>query len=249
MYLINWGGPTSLPYILSMVFVFGLGIGLFFLLRGRSEKVIKIVLFPISLFGLAAVIINLTAFNDPLHYLPLEFCSYTAILIPVLVLIPKRNLLGNFLIAGSLGALLALALRGTDSYEWPLFSIGFCCYFFGHMAEFLIPQLMIALGLVKVKPIYMISSFIITIVLYTLSYLVGHAVNVANGLDTNYFFGEYPTNAVLQVAWNICPHSYWYMYLVFPLFAIVYLIYCIPYFVKRAEIRKENKRLSQNESK
>ena len=236
---IPWGGPASITYILSMVFVIGLGVGLFFLLRHKSEKVIKIVLFPISLLGLAAVIINLTAFNDPLHYLPIEFCSYTAMLIPVLVLIPKRNLLGNYLIAGSLGALLALTLRPAHSYDWPLFSLGFCCYFFGHMAEFLIPLLLFALKKVEVKPIYMISSFIIVVALYTLSYLVGHNVNVAFGLDTNYFFSEYPTNPVLQAFWNICPYSYWYMYLAFPLFAVVYLLFCIPYFVKRHKMKKE----------
>ena len=238
---ITWGGPASITYILSMVFVVGLGIGLYFLLRNKSEMVIKLVLFPLSLFGLAAVIINLTAFNDPLHYLPLEFCSYTAIFIPVLVLIPKRNILGNYLIAGSLGALVALILRAPDSYDWPFLSLGFFCYFFGHMAEFLVPQLLFALKKIEVKPIYMLSSFGIVIVLYTMSFLVGHHVNVTFGLDTNYFFGEHPTNAVLQVAWNILPYPYWYMYLVFPLFAIVFLLYCIPYFVRRHKEKKKEK--------
>ena len=236
---ILWGGPASFTYILSMVFVFGLGVGFYFLLRNKSEKVVKLVLFPFSLFGLAAVIINLTVFNDPLHYLPLEFCSYTAIFIPILVLIPKPNILGNYLLIGSLGALVALILRAPNSYEWPFFSVAFFCYFFGHTAEFLVPQLLFALKKIEVKPKYMISTMVIVLVLYTMSYLIGHNVNVAFGLNTNYFFSEFPTNAVLQLAWNILPQPYWYMYLLFPLFAVLNLLYCIPYFVKKAKEKRK----------
>ena len=261
MNAIYWGEPISINYILSMVFVFAVLIGLIFLLKNKSEKVVKIVLFPFSLLGLGAIIYNILAygnvdqwnpltFNDNVYYhLPLNFCSYTALLCPLLVLMNKRNILGNYLLPGSIGAMAALTLRESGCYTMNIFEGDFIWYFYPHMFEFIIPQVFIFIKKVEIKPLYIPFALAITIVLYTISYNVGHYVNIKHGVDTNYFFGERPNNPVLEMCWNIFPVKYWYMFLCFPLFLIVNILYSIPYFIKKGKehrTKKEALALEQN---
>lgn len=247
MNAIYWGEPLSITYIISMVVVFAVLIGFIFLLRNKSEKFIKIFLFPFSLLGIAAIIYNLLACENIYRNLPLNFCSYTAVLCPILVLINKRNVLGNYLLAGSIGALVALVLRESDCYEWSLLDGDFIFYYYPHMFEFIIPQVFIFIKKVEIKPIYMPFALVITIILYTISYNIGHYVNLKYDLNTNYFFGEGPNNPVLEVCWKILPVKYWYMFLCFPLFLIVNVLYSIPYFIKKGKERKEKRLQLQNQ--
>lgn len=241
MYTIVWGEPLSINYIISMVFVFAVLIFFIFFLKNKSEKFIKIFLFPFSLLGIGAIIWNLTTCVNVYKNLPLNFCSYTAILCPILVLMNKRNILGNYLLSGSIGALVALVLRESDCYEMSIFDGDFIFYYFPHMFEFIIPQVFIITKKVEIKPFYIPFALVITIILYTISYNIGHYVNQKYDLNTNYFFGEGPNNPVLQVCWNILPVKYWYMFLCFPLFLIINVIYSIPYFIKKGKERRTKK--------
>ena len=73
MYTIVWGEPLSINYIISMVFVFAVLIFFIFFLKNKSEKFIKIFLFPFSLLGIGAIIWNLTTCVNVYKNLPLNF--------------------------------------------------------------------------------------------------------------------------------------------------------------------------------
>ena len=55
----------SLTHILSLLFVPVFTVGMYYLLRVRSEKTQKMVLFLLSLWGIVSMIFNLLYFKSP----------------------------------------------------------------------------------------------------------------------------------------------------------------------------------------
>lgn len=115
----SWGFFT-VSHIISLAFIPVFVLGLRFLLRGRSVKTQTIVLFPMSLLGVASIIFNLLYWGTPLENLPLHLCSFNAIALPLVVL-TKNKTFGNVLLVWCLGAAAALVLNNEMSV-WPFFS-------------------------------------------------------------------------------------------------------------------------------
>ncbi len=80
----EWGTFTSM-HIISIVFSFYLIICLDIKVKVMNSKNKIILLFILSLSGLAAIIYNLIYWNNPIEYLPLHLCSLNAILLPIVV--------------------------------------------------------------------------------------------------------------------------------------------------------------------
>lgn len=91
----TWGNFT-VTHIVSLVIAIGIVVGLYFLLRKRSDKVKTAVLFVLSFSGIAAIIFNLIKWGSPLEYLPLHLCSIAAIVLPIAV-ITRSKVLNNLL--------------------------------------------------------------------------------------------------------------------------------------------------------
>jgi uncharacterized membrane protein YwaF len=215
-------GTFTIPHIVSLLLGVAIIVGLYFILKNRTEKTQVIVLGVLSFAGIAAIIYNLLAWNSPIEYLPLHLCSLNAMVLPFAVF-SRNKYLGNLLMLWSIGALAALALN-TSVAAAEILSWTFFFYFFPHALEFALPILMFALGMVKFEPKYILSTIAITFLIYTGVHFINLAVNAyaaANNVlnpsgelvVVNYMYSLAPANPVLDLFWSIIPCAYWYMYL------------------------------------
>lgn len=253
---ILWGS-FGFWHILSLIVAAGLIFGLFFLLRKRSEKIRTAVLFVLSLWGIAAIIYNLTMWNTPLEYLPLHLCSINAMILPAAVLAHKTRFgqfLGNLLPIYSIGAACAVIFNSGQA-DFELFSPVFLMYYLPHVLEFAIPWLLISFGMIKIRPVYIAPCVGATALLYTGVHFTNIALNnyfaanaVLNYLGepvrVNYMYSlGHANNPALAFFWNLCPYNYYYMYMIFPVIIIIYLLMNIPEFsrLRAARLLKAKK--------
>lgn len=235
-----WGNFT-VTHIVSLVIAIGIIVGLYFVLRNRSDKVKTAVLFVLSLSGISAIIFNLVKWGSPLEYLPFHLCSISAIVLPIAV-ITRSKILNNLLCLWSLGALCALIMNnGQANFE--IFSDVFAFYYFPHIFEFGIPILMFALKLTKKDYKTIISTLIITFVTYTAIHFINVAINAYcannNILDpsgaliiVNYMYSITPSIPILEFFWKIIPHSYYYLLIVLPIIVLYLGLLYTPQFIK-----------------
>lgn len=223
-----WGTFTP-THILTLVAAVLMVVALYFILKNRSEKTQTIVLFVLSLSGIAAIIYNLLAWNSPLQYLPFHMCSINAMLLPFAVL-TKNKTLCNLLLLWCIGAGMALVVN-MDTAEAELFDWVFNFYYFPHVLELGIPILIFTLGLSKLDYKCLPSTLIITLGIYTVVHFINLGINdycITNNIldwkgdiiQVNYMFSITPSNPLLQILYNILPYQYWYMLLIIVLIAI-----------------------------
>ena len=232
----KWGFFTP-THILTLMLAAVMVTGLYFGLKNKSQKVQTMVLFPLSLSGIAAIIFNLLRWGSPLEYLPLHLCSINAMLLPFAVL-TRNKTLGNLLLLWCLGALVAL-VANFEMAEAVLFSESFNFYFFPHVFEFGIPVLLFKLGLVKKDPECIGSTMTITMFLYTLVHLCNLGINrycavVGNGIRVNYMFSVEPTNPLVALFHQLIPYEYWYMYMVLPIVGLYLMLVYAPELTARS---------------
>ncbi len=251
---LKWGsfGPVHITtLIISAVIIFAT----YFMLKNKTEKVKKIVLFLLSLWGPAAVIYNMVVWGPAtsvIEYLPFHLCAINALLLPVLVL-TRSNLLGNLLPIYSVGALLALILN-TFQADFLIFDHVFFMFWLPHTLEFGIPILMIALGLVKIHPKYIPACLGITVTMYTAihfinlwlnDYIVAHNITYSDGelIRVSFMYSLYECggkgNPMFDLFYSIIPYDYFYMLCAIPLIAIVYLLMNMKYITKAVKSKKE----------
>ena len=226
----KWGFFTP-AHILTLVLAAVMVTALYYGLKNKSQKVQTMVLFPLSLSGMAAIIFNLVRWGSPLEYLPLHLCSINAMLLPIAVL-TRNKTIGNLLLVWCLGALVAL-IANFEMAEAILFSESFNFYFVPHVFEFGIPVLLFKLGLVKKDPECIGSTLTITMLLYTLVHLCNLGINrycalVGNGIRVNYMFSIDPTNPVIAMFHQLIPYEYWHMYLVLPIVGLYLVLVYAP---------------------
>ncbi len=247
---LKWGSFTPL-HIATLIISVCMIVALYFILKHKSEKTQKIVLFVLSLTAPAAVIYNILVWGTQstiLEYLPLHLCSINAILLPFLVW-RKSNFLGNLLPVYSVGAIAALVFN-TFQAEYAIFDHVFVMYYFPHTFEFGIPILMLALGLVQIKPKYILPCIVTTFVMYTgihfsnlflNQYLAANQFldSAGNLIRVNYMYSLDPMgNPALVFFWNILPYEYFYMLITLPIFAIVYTLMNLGNIIRAIKKRK-----------
>lgn len=224
-------GSFGLVHLISLALGAGMVVGLYFLLKGKSERVQLAVLGVLSFAGIGAIFFNLVTWGSPWEYLPLHLCSLSAMVLPFATLLRNKTL-GNLLLLWSLGALMALVVN-TAQAEFEIFSWTFVFYYFPHVLEFGIPILLFKLGLVKKDPRCIWSTVGITFGSYTIIHFINVALNnyflanqildsAGNVIQVNYMYSIVPENPVLVIFRNIVPYDYWYMLLVLPI-VVVYL--------------------------
>lgn len=221
----KWGFLTP-AHIATLVLAAVMLIGLYFGLKNKSRKIQTLVLFPLSLSGIAAIVFNLLRWGSPLQYLPLHLCSINAMLLPFAVL-TRNTKLCNLLLVWCLGALVAL-VANFEMTEAELFSAAFNFYFFPHVFEFGIPLLLFQLDLAKKDYRCIGSTITITMSIYTIVHLCNLMINrycalVGNGIRVNYMFSIDPSNPLVALFHRLIPHVYWHMYLVLPI-VLIYLV-------------------------
>ena len=224
----TWGS-FGIVHIASLILGVGLMVGLYFLLKNFSQKVQTIVLGILSFAGIGAIIFNLLVWNSPIEYLPFHLCSLTAMVLPFAVW-TRSKALNNLLLFWGLGALMALVVN-TAQADFELCSWTFVFYYFPHLLEMGIPVLMFCLGLVKRDMKCIGSTVAITLSVYTVIHFINVALNrycmeneivdwAGNIVQVNYMYSIKPENPLLQLFYNIIPHSYWYMLLCVPIIVL-----------------------------
>lgn len=221
----QWGFMTP-AHIATLVAAAMMIVGLYYILRNRSQRVQTAVLAVLSLWGVAAIVFNLVRWGSPIEYLPLHLCSINAILLPFAV-ISRNKTLGNLLLVWCLGALAALLLN-HEMMTTTLFSEAFIFYYFPHVFEFGIPVLLFKLKLIEKDARCIGSTLSLTMLIYTFVHLCNKLINawcasVGNGIRVNYMFSVSATNPVIALFHRLVPYEYWYMYLVVPIVAL-YLV-------------------------
>ena len=238
----KWGF-FSVAHIVSLILAGAITVGLYFVLKNRSDRAKVITLFVLSFSGIAAIVFNLVAWNSPLEYLPFHLCSLNAMVLPFAVL-TRNKVLNNLLLLWSLGAVFALILNVSVA-ETMLFSPTFIFYYFPHVLEFAIPILMFRLKLVKKDARCIVSTVGITAASYTVIHFINLWINhytqthnivdsQSNVITVNYMYSLRPENPLLDLFHSIIPCPYWYMYLTF---VVIVAYLSIIYFVKP---RKKN---------
>ncbi len=233
---LKWGSFTPI-HITTLILSLCMIVALFLLLKKKSEKIQRCVLFSLSLIPSSAVIYNILVWglkSTVLEYLPLHLCSINAVLLPFLVW-RKSNFLGNLLPVYSIGAVAALVFN-TFQADYAIFDHVFFMYYFPHTFEFGIPMLMLALGLVKIKPKYIAPCIGFTFGIYTVIHFINLALNryletkqyldsAGNVIKVNYMYSLDPMgNPALAFFWELCPKEYFYLLLTLPVFGIVYAL-------------------------
>ncbi len=247
---LQWGTFTP-AHIISLILAVGIIAGLYFILRGRTEKTKWIVLSALSFFPILAVIYDIVMWGIPgtvLQYLPLHLCTINATLLPFLTL-RKSNFLGNLLPVYSVGAIVALVFN-TFQAEYLIFSHVFPMYYFTHVIDFGVPLLMLALGLVKIRPKYILPCLGTTFGLYTVIHFINILINnylTANPvydylgelIQVDYMYSLDPMgNPALEFFWSLIPYPYFYMLTTLPIFALVYLLLNINHIIRAIKARR-----------
>ncbi len=215
-------GFFSACHIITLILAAAIIAALFFILKNKSQKTQIIVLGILSFAGIAAIIFNLVKWGSPIEYLPFHLCSLNAMMLPIAVF-TRNKTINNLLLLWAFGALFALVVNSAQA-NFEIFSWTFVFYYFPHVLELGIPILMFLLKLVKKDIKCIISTIVITMSTYTVIHLINVALNnyiVKNNIvdyageliSVNYMYSIYPENPLLQLFYNIIPHSYWYMYL------------------------------------
>lgn len=216
--MIKWGTFGSV-HILTFIAAIGMILGLYHLLRRRSERTQKLILGLLSLSGVAAILFNLIAWDSPVEYLPLHLCSLTAIALPITVF-TRNQTLSNLLLLWSLGAIMAIVIN-TAQADYNLLSWTFFFYYFPHTMQFGIPILLFKLGLARKEPRCIGSTLAITATAYTIVHLCNvlinhHMASLGSAIRVNYMYSISPANPVLAMLYRLVPHPYWYMLLLLP---------------------------------
>ncbi len=236
----TWG-TFGIVHIASLVLAAAMNVGLYFILKNKSDRVKTLVLFIISLSGIAAIIFNLVRWSSPIEYLPFHLCSLTAMVLPIAVL-TKSKTLSNLLLLWSLGALAALVMNQAQA-NYEIFSDTFLFYFFPHTFEFGIPILMFALGLVKKDPKCIGSTLGITLAAYTTIHFINLGINswcIENNIldwageviQVNYMYSVTPSIPILQTFYNIIPSPYWYLLMTVPIILVYLVLVYTPDFIR-----------------
>lgn len=246
-----WGSFGAV-HILSLLLGAGMIIGLYFLLRRFSAKTQTVVLGILSFSGIAAIIFNLVTWGSPYEYLPLHLCSLTALVLPVAVF-TRSKILGNLLLLWSLGAVMALVVN-TAQANFEIFSATFFFYFFPHLLEFGIPILLFKLGLVEKDVKCIVSTLLITLVVYVLIHFANLSMNsyfaaeqilnpAGEVVQVNYMYSLRAENPVMALFWTWIPCPGWYMlpvvFIVLVYLGFIYLKQIIACFKKKAAVKSK----------
>jgi len=238
-------GTFGAVHIASLIIAAGIIVGLYFLLKNKSEELQTKILGILSFAGVLAIVFNLLMWQSPLEYLPLHLCSWTAIILPFAVLTKNRTLC-NLLILWGAGSLLALVIN-TAQANFKIFSLTFAFYFIPHVLEVGVTILIFALKRAKMDVKCILSTLSITVLAYTLVHFINILINsycAENGIlnpdgnlvFVNYMYSVRPDNPLLEIMFT---KPYWYMFKAIP-FVLIYL--CAVYHKQIIEIIKKKQR-------
>ena len=243
----EWG-LFSLAHIISLIFAILLIVVIHYSLARRSLECKTIVLFILSLFGVASIIYNLIIYHSPLEHLPLNVTEIGFLIMPFVILFPRKGA-SNLLLLNVLAAVVGLIFNTAP--ETGFFSMTSIFYYFPMVLSFGLPILIFTLDLSDLDIKYLPVTLAIGIMLYTVVHFINIGINtyceannvlnwVGDVVNVNYMATIRPANAILSSFYNILPYPYWYMAVGLVIdFIYLVLIYGIHNYVIRVRKTKE----------
>ena len=245
----EWGF-LSLAHIISLLLVLVFITITHFSLAKLNQEIKTIVLFIFSLIPVAAIIYNLIVYHSPLENLPLDVTEICALVMPFVILFPRKGP-ANFLLLNVLSA--ACGLLFNNAPESGYFSMTSIFYYFPMMMSFSLPILIFTLDFSDLDIKYLPVTLGIGIALYTSVHFINMGINaycaannvlnwVGEVISVNYMATIYPTTKILKAFYSILPFKFWYMAVgLVVVFIYLVLIYGIHNYVFRVRKTKEMK--------
>lgn len=214
---------------------------LFAVLRRCPPRAGRAVLAVLSFAGIPAIVWYPLAYGELLRFLPLELCSFTALLLPVAVLTGNRAL-NNILLLWSVGSFCAILLNPLET-AWAPAETEFWMFYAPHAVEAAVPWLSLALGRFRRDPRYIPAAVVSTAAAYTFSHLCnrminGHYARIGSAARVNYMFAEFPENPVLDACWRVIPAPYWYGFVLVPFVLLLLMLIDLPEIVRKIQGRR-----------
>lgn len=161
---------------------------LYFLLRNKSEEVIKFTLVYISLATMVCFLVNYnyTNFFKPWTW-PFHLCNTAMFIIPLCLIFKMKRLFYFTYFINVFGALLAMLMPNYDDLT-NIFSMRIFNFWYNHWIAFFMPLLIVAL---KVFPRPKIKQFKWSMIGFFFYFALALTMNVvftANGHEVDYFF-------------------------------------------------------------
>ena len=224
-------GFLGKAHLISLCLFAVFTLALYKFLRRRTKVCRRAVLTVLSFAGIPSIVWYPIYFGDLLRFLPLELCSYTAILLPVAVLTGNRKL-NNLLLLWSVGAFSAILLNPLET-SWSPNETEFWMFYVPHVVETAVPPLTFALGLSRKDPRCIPFTVGCTFAAYSFSHVCNqlinsHYVRIGSEYRVNYMFAEWPENPVLDACWKILPGSYRYVFVMTPFIVLFLIIIYLP---------------------
>ena len=241
-------GIFGIAHIISLPIAIGIILALYFSIRKASEKTQRIVLGILSFSGIAAIIYNLVMWNSPLEYLPFHLCSINAILLPI-AMFSKNKTIGNMLVLWCLGALAAVVMNFYADEASDMYNPTFWFFYLPHVLEFGIPIIAFKLGIIKLDYKTIPKTLILTAGIYTAVHFINLGLieyvkaknlvdNAGNLLNINYMYSIHSEGfPLISTFYALIPHSYWYMFLVFPIIAVYLVIVYLPQIIREKKAK------------
>ena len=172
-----------------LYFMAAIPIALFFALRKKSKHVIKFALLFISLATLLTMLKGNLKFLHDFTELPLHLCIAAMYIIPICLIFNMKRLFYFTYLVNVLGAIIAMLMPDwgpvmiwSDDAMW--------AFILNHFTVFIIPILMVALGLYERPKLKQFKYSIVAFSIYFVLILIINAWFSNYGSATNYFYAN-----------------------------------------------------------
>ena len=175
---------SNIWYVLSLVFLFAIPVILYFILRNKSDKTIKITLLVLAFGNFSLHFLKilhpsyLSNINYSLIRISLEnICGVSTVLLPFAMLCKNKTIKGYFYLISLLGGLMAVVLT-TDPNGKYVFQFDTIRYYVCHYVLFSLPIL--AVTLKEFKPNFKSSIWM------PLMFFIGQTIIFVNEIILSY---------------------------------------------------------------
>ena len=191
---------SNIWFVLSLVLLFAIPLGLYFLLRNKSEKVIKITLLSLAFGNFLLHFLKifhpsyLAEFNYSLIRMSLEnICAVSTVILPFAMLCKNKTFKGYFYLISFLGGLMAVILT-TEPNGIYIFEFNSIRYYICHYILFAVPILAVVLK--EFKPnfkscIWMPLMFFIGQTIIFLNEIILSCVGLVSHTTESFLSGDY----------------------------------------------------------
>ena len=191
---------TNIWYVLSLIILFAIPTILYFILKNKSERTIKITLLSLAIGNF---LLHFLKIFHPSYWAEIEYslirmsleniCAVSTVVLPFSMLCKNKTIKGYFYLISLLGGLMAVILT-TEPNGKPFYEFNSVRYYLCHYVLFTVPIL--AVTLKEFKPdfkssLWMPLMFFGGQTVILLNELFLHSVGLVNHTPESFFSGDF----------------------------------------------------------